>query len=220
MIGKKYGRLTVFAYAGVAAVGKVQASYMKCMCDCGKECNAKAYEIRSGIVKSCGCLREENYKVSNLKHGLTETGAYKSWTYMRKRCLDPSSIQWKDYGGRGIKIDKSWDDFRVFYQDMGERPEGASLDRIDVNGDYRKENCKWSNFKEQVRNRTSSKLVTYNGTTKSLVEWCEEFDIPYLRTYYRLSKGKPLDEVFSKETRSTKPLGFVPSNRGKPKSAD
>lgn len=201
MVGQKYGRLTVVSYAGV---DKTLAAHMHCTCDCGETCVVGAYQLKVGTTRSCGCLRVENYRLSNLKHGRVQEGAYKSWANMRKRCLDPKSIQWKDYGGRGIKIHPSWESFEVFYADMGDRPEGMTLDREDTNGDYTKENCKWSTSTEQARNRTSSKLITYRGETKPLVEWCEQLDLPYHRTYSRLAKGLDYDSVFSKETRSLK----------------
>lgn len=150
-----------------------------CKCDCGKEKIVIGRDLLSGNTKSCGCIR---LKGNRLKHGHSRKGewsrAYYSWAGMIQRCINPKNTSYKNYGGRGITICERWlpenDGFRNFFNDMGERPEGKSLDRIDnnklING-YSPNNCKWSNKKEQANNRRKPKKSlqqSYDGMYKNI----------------------------------------------------
>lgn len=129
------------------------------LCNCGNKKYIRLDHLNSGKIKSCGCYYKESRKNITVKHGhnrsLTtgKTITYNSWQNMRKRCMNPKSIQFKDYGGRGIKICDDWNKFENFLRDMGERPIGMSIDRINVNGNYEKNNCKWSTRLEQANNK-------------------------------------------------------------------
>lgn len=109
----------------------------------------------NGKTKSCGCLSKERIAQSNKDRAneLTNTPTYISWKQMKQRCLNPNTPDYKNYGGRGVTICDKWIKFAGFYEDMGERPDGLTLDRIDNNGSYCKENCKWSTRAEQNRNK-------------------------------------------------------------------
>lgn len=126
-------------------------------------------------------------------HGHTRrrefTGTYKAWANMRKRCNTPSCVQYKYYGGKGIKVCSEWDSFERFLADMGERPPGTSLDRIDGAKDYCKENCRWATHTEQVRNRSNTRRVTANGRTMTIQEWADETGLTYTTILLRLRRG-------------------------------
>ena len=106
------------------------------------------------------------------KHGKSNTSAYRSWNCMKERCNNPNSSNYRNYGGRGIKICERWlNSFENFYEDMGDRPLNMTLDRIDNNKNYYKENCKWSTNKQQFRNKTNSRFIEFNGEKACLAEF-------------------------------------------------
>ena len=152
LIGRMFGRLEVMELLGTDSKGK---RLWKCKCSCGNpEFTAVRTEsLNSGHIKSCGCLRNEKSKERMTKHGLRFHDDYKIWAGMRNRCNNPNSEDYKYYGGRGISVCKEWEDFSKFIEDMGERPgRGYSIERIDGDGNYCKENCKWALQVEQSRN--------------------------------------------------------------------
>ncbi|PZM86336.1 hypothetical protein DLH72_01205 [Candidatus Gracilibacteria bacterium] len=126
-------------------------------------------------------------KNNNFKHGLTKTKIWYIWCSMKGRCNNPNNKDYKRYGGRGIKYDKKWEDFLGFYSDMGETyKDGLELDRIDNNGNYCKENCRWTTRKTQ--NRNSSNCRYYKG--KCISEWCEELGLNYSTVRSRINQSK------------------------------
>lgn len=137
-------------------------------------------------------------------HGMSGTPTHQVWRSMRDRCNNPNNSRFADYGGRGIDICPEWDDFAVFFRDMGERPERHSLDRIDNNRGYYPDNCRWAARVEQQNNMRTNRLVEYDGQKLTMAEWSRKFDIPYHVVRYRLNKGMRLEEVFDPEVRATK----------------
>ena len=121
--------------------------------------------------------------------GGTESPTYRSWRDMRARCEKPKLANWKDYGGRGIKVCDRWQSFENFLADMGERPAGLTLDRKDNEGHYCKENCRWATRKEQMRNRRPNRMITYQGRTLCMIEWAEQAGITRHTLKYRLNAG-------------------------------
>jgi hypothetical protein len=157
-IGQRFGRLTILDLykEGCRKVAK-------CLCDCGNETVVKNYALGKK-ANSCGCYRTDLPSITKTTHGhnkqRTRTPTYNSWRAMKDRCNRSTYYLYKDYGGRGIKICERWNSFANFLADMGERPENKTLDRIDVNGNYGPENCKWSDVYEQNRNKRNSKRKT------------------------------------------------------------
>lgn len=131
----------------------------------------------------------------NFKHGGTDTKAFRAWIDMRRRCDNPNRPEFKDYGGRGIAYAPSWSEFRNFLADMGQPPPGASLDRINNELGYTKENCRWTDMKEQSRNRRSTKTLTLDGVTKTYIEWSEELGIKPNTISYRARHGWPVERI-------------------------
>lgn len=155
--GMKFANLTVLTPNG----SKNGSLCWDCMCGCGQIVNVRGPDIRRGRTKSCGCLNakmvSDRNKSQKRTHGHTSGGSpsrtYNSWHSMRSRCENPNNQNFKNYGGRGISVCQEWASFDAFLTDMGERPEGMTIDRIDVNGDYQKSNCKWSIWKDQCLNK-------------------------------------------------------------------
>lgn len=143
ILGLKYGKLIVVdAHAGRDRRGM---RLIVCQCSCGNLTTIRWGSFQSAHIPSCGCGR-------NRPHGMYGTRTYKSWQSMKQRCLNPKTKYFEHYGGRGIQICPKWLSFKGFYADMGERPEGKTLDRIDVDGNYELANCRWATYKEQQHN--------------------------------------------------------------------
>jgi len=131
----------------------------------------------------------------NVTHGRYRSLSYRTWDNMLQRCRNSKYPKYYDYGGRGIKVCERWLKFENFLADMGERPEGKSLDRIDVNGDYEPGNCKWATRKEQGSNRRDS--IPFQGQSQSLLAWAEELGISYAALHCRITRGWSVEKAFS-----------------------
>ena len=189
--GHRFGRLV--ALQRILPVPPSKKHKWECLCDCGKKTIVNLGELRCGLTKSCGCLQKEKATV----HGMYKTRVYYSWKSMNERCLNRNSPAYKHYGGRGIKICEEWLRLENFYRDMGERPENKTLDRIDNNGNYCKENCKWSTPKEQSNNKRDNHLLTYCGKTRTVSQWAEELNINRSIIAGRITRGFSIEKILT-----------------------
>lgn len=177
--GMKFGRLTVLR---LSHKDKRQECHWLCKCECGNEKTVSGNKLRSGNTKSCGCMQKE-FLDGRLrrKHGLTNTKLYATWENMKHRCGDPKNWMYPHYGGRGIKVCEEWLDSSAFIEwalSHGYK-EGLSIERINVDGNYEPDNCKWVELKEQYLNRTDSHFVTAFGKTQTISEWAKESGLKY-----------------------------------------
>lgn len=154
--GMRFGRLVALSHISVFERDR-RRIYWKCLCNCGKSKLVSPDSLRRGVSQSCGCKQREETSLRRCTHGHTPvsgwSATYKTWTIMLQRCSNPNHMNYKYYGGRGISVCAHWHKFENFLADMGERPAGLSIDRIDVNGNYEPSNCRWVDQKTQVNNR-------------------------------------------------------------------
>ena len=149
--GQVFGRLTVF---DGPLRDKFGEKTWVCRCTCGNTCTVRSRKLRVGLQKSCGCLRAENIGNRSRTHGESNTPEYRSYRAMLRRCLDPRHRAYPWYGARGIKVCQQWqEDFTTFLRDLGPRPEGYTLDRIDADRDYEPSNCRWASWSVQATNK-------------------------------------------------------------------
>lgn len=166
--GKRFGRLIARDFVELRPRGSMKRAIWRCVCDCGSETDVAGTDLRSGNTRSCGCLLVDVVKEVSRTHGHASnngrfSGAYRSWRSMVQRCRDPRSNNWHNYGARGIRVCERWEQFENFLADMGDRPEGGSLERIDPNGHYEPGNCKWIPRSEQAKNTRANRYVLLNG---------------------------------------------------------
>ncbi len=187
LTGQKFGRLTVIK----RIENKGKYTNWLCKCDCGNQTEATSHILRKGEKKSCGCLHREFIINKNKVHEKSNTRLYRIYVGMKQRCYKVSEPCYKYYGGRGIKICNEWlQDFMSFYNwaIANGYKENLTIDRIDVNGNYEPNNCRWATRKEQMNNMRTNRLLTYKGITKNISEWAKEYKIPYDVLQNRITK--------------------------------
>ena len=191
--GQRFGRLKVVC----CVEDKVYPSGVRvvqwlCRCDCGNECIAKTRDLKNMNKKSCGCLQNKKTK--------SRERARHIWYNMKDRCLNEKHERYNSYGGRGIKVCDEWLEFESFYEWSIENGynDTLTIDRIDVNGNYEPNNCRWVDMKTQQNNTRRNHYITYNGKTQTLSQWAEEFNINYYTLLYRINRGWSIEKAFKK----------------------
>lgn len=194
--GKRFARLLVIRRSDLKG-GKPR---WECACDCGNAVIVIGGNLTNGHTRSCGCLQSQRTSESHLKHGFSDTVEYHAWRSAMKRCTDPIHPEYQRYGGRGITMSDRWTaSFEAFLADMGPRPSGMTLDRIDNDGpytgpchEYPNGNCRWATIPEQNRNKRATIRITHHGETLSLREWSHKLGIHYSTLHKRYETGRPL----------------------------
>lgn len=190
--GLEFGRWKVLRLSHKNKYGE---KYWLCQCACGTIKTVVAASLTKGTSISCGCYKNEFHTT----HGKHAENIYDTWSQMKARCENPNHAWYYRYGGRGITVCEEWSkSFVNFYQAMGDKPDGLSLDRIDNNGNYEPGNCRWSSQKEQIRNREISKYIEFNGVSKPLAQWAEEYGIKRKKLAYRLKQGWDIKDALTK----------------------
>jgi hypothetical protein len=183
----RYGRLEV--------IGNAKGGWL-CRCDCGTEKVIRTQALTSGATQSCGCY-QDSVRHRARSHGMTYEPIYRLWVSMVDRCTRPSVPNFAFYGARGITVCERWRTFENFYADMGNRPDGMSLDRRDNTRGYEPENCRWAALKVQSRNTRSNRLLTLNGKTATVAEWAELLGMPPQTIASRLRRGKSIEQALT-----------------------
>lgn len=196
LTNKKFGRLTAL-YRLHNTGNKTK---WLCICDCGNLKEARQDQLCNGRTKSCNCL----YKDSNAIHGKSNTRLYTIWQNMKARCYQKTARNYKDWGGRGIKVCDEWKHtFENFYSWSMENgyQNDLTIERIDVDGNYAPDNCKWMTIQEQQRNTTRNRKFTYNGETHCLKEWCEILGLNYQTVLARHKRGWSISQSLELEAK-------------------
>jgi hypothetical protein len=194
-VGEVFGRLTVTrVFRDDKNKAKVDAT-----CQCGNQWQGLLASLRNSSTTSCGCAQREALQRTARKHGhANKHPLYNTWISMKQRCYNPDNPSHRYYGARGITVCDRWKaSFEAFISDLGPRPDGTSLDRIDVNGNYEPGNCRWATPKEQANNKTDNRTVSYRGLTTNLKSLCEYVNVKYDLVRERLNAGWSIDDAIN-----------------------
>ncbi len=204
LTGRRFDYLKVVEYAGNDNRGN---STWLCECECGNSKVISGYHLLRGDIKSCGCKahvftdeRKARISKAKTKHGLCNTRLYYIYDNMIKRCYNQSSEKYPNYGGRGITVCDEWKEDRTSFFEWAVRSgynDRLTIDRIDVNGNYCPQNCKWSTQEEQANNRTSNRYISCNGETHTIAEWSKLKNIPAPTLYARVYRGWSVEKTLN-----------------------
>jgi len=191
LAGQRFGRLLVLYDTGERKDKRV---VWRCKCDCGNEVDAVSHDLTSGDTRSCGCYQRERVAEAHTTHGMVRHGkrhpVYGVWAAILTRCENPNAKCYKNYGGRGIAVCEEWHDPAVFIDWALAHgwKKGLSIDRIDNNGNYEPDNCRWVTSKENNRNRRSNHLISFDGKVQTMAEWADELNISYHALKHRINE--------------------------------
>ena len=188
LAGKRFGRWTVIEYSHRSPVTK--RVLWSCRCDCGTVKAVTVLSLKNGMSRSCGCLASDVARERNYKHGLNSHPLRSVYQGMKQRCLNPKAPEYENYGSRGIAVRPCWQEsFVNFLADMGERPPQTTLERIDNDGPYSPDNCRWATIKEQCNNTRQNRILEYDGKRLTLTAWAELLNIKPNTLRSRLRTG-------------------------------
>lgn len=203
LVGHRFGRLEVVSFVGRADGNR----WWECRCVCGNVVRMRTCAVTRAQRKSCGCLHADVMRAKGT-HGLSRTPEYEAWRNMIERCENPNLPRYAAWGGRGIKVCERWQDVHAFLADMGYRPSPEhSIDRIDNDGDYRPENCRWATMREQSDNTRRAHLVEHNGVTRCLNEWARLTGIAHQTLCHRYQMGDRGESLFRPPKITGRPYG-------------
>lgn len=199
LLSVRSGRLTVISFYDKERNGHKR--YL-CKCDCGNYTVVRDTRIRNHETKSCGCISKEHLIEYNTKHGLSNSPLYIIYQGMMSRCYNPDLDGYHRYGGRGIKVCDEWlsdiENFIKWGKESGFK-KGLTLDRIDNDGNYEPNNCRWVTSKIQSRNTVRNNRYSIENETRTLIEWCELHSINYRTVKSRLSRGWSFEDAITRE---------------------
>lgn len=210
LTNQTFDRLRVVAFAGV---GPHQRTMWLAKCVCGSEVTVRGSSLRNRTTRSCGCLARDIARAAGSRtrtHGLSGTSTYSIWDTMVQRCHNEKSKDYPRYGARGIEVCERWRKFDNFLADMGERPSGLTLDRIDGSKGYSPDNCRWASYAVQVRNSSAATMVTINGKTQCLADWRKEIGLSSSAYGTRIQRGWSVERALT-----TPPNQAFNKNKGK-----
>lgn len=195
LTGQKFGDWTVL---GRGIPRGPEGRRWLCRCVCGAENEVTKYNLQKGISTGCGCARDRRFAERLVTHNRSKTPEYTIWSAMKQRCLNPNVKKYDLYGGRGITVCERWEaSFEAFYADMGPRPDGHSIERIDGDGNYEPGNCHWAPIKAQNRNTARNHFLTYAGETLTIAEWAERTGISYRTLHGRVADGWSVQDALT-----------------------
>jgi hypothetical protein len=196
---KRFGRLLFVELAGFDGAPGKRRSLWKMQCDCGQQVVRTSNSIRSGNTQSCGCLGNETRANSTRTHGKTGSPTYISWSLMISRCTNPKATKYEAYGAKGILVCDQWmGSFTQFLADVGERPAGMTIDRIDNSKGYEPDNVRWATPYQQAKNRSNVKLITAFGETLCLAEWERKTGVSRSTIRKRINAGMTAEKALAK----------------------
>jgi hypothetical protein len=191
MVGEVFGLLTVQYFIEVSEKGNT--TIWMCKCRCGNTRKASRSNLRTGHARSCGCMEAKHRVEGATKHGMFGTPEYHTWGSMIQRVTNPKNNRYADYGGRGITVCWRWmSSFDNFYEDMGKKPKGTTLGRIDNDGKYCKDNCEWQTAIEQANNKRNNRMFTYQGRTQSVCAWAGELGLDSQMVGQKIRRGESI----------------------------
>lgn len=195
LLGQRFHRLAVIEDLGT---GGGRRKWL-CRCECGQTRAITTSDLVRGHYKSCGCLKRDRLVGvgSNLRHGMSRSRTYTSWASMRGRCNRASDPSYAEYGGRGVTVCARWDSFETFLEDMGTRPAGTTLDRIDSTGNYEPGNVRWATPLEQTENRDCTRRLEWNGENLSAADWARRLGMRRDTILARLDRGWTVERALT-----------------------
>jgi len=196
LTGKRFGKLVVLERFTMCLPPK-----WICKCDCGNEHITTGGNLKNGDTKSCGCFRKARNTERLTTHGRHRTRTYNIWAGMKTRCFNKNTTDYAYYGGRGITVCDEWLKFDAFYDDMGECPDGFTLEREDNDGDYTPDNCKWVSRATQNKNTRSTVFITHDGETLCLVDWAHKLGVKPRTLSARRNRGWSDHDIITRPLR-------------------